>query len=210
LRPAKIHFQLQRIQYLDFSGKKYPLSVLVGELNRNGIHLAQPGEPVQADRRPNLPGSRAAMVGIFAVLVVAALLGLPRLAPLLQGPTPTTIPYTIRQPNVERAGNIVLCVDGTGKPGQSLDVVVLDGSELVVLAPTSVSSRGHWKALLRIPPQAEVTGSIVLHPHNDTTITLATLSVQLGQQFLPGPSGLGAFVPETEDDCGSTGHKALD
>lgn len=56
LRPAKIHFQLSRIQYIDFQRQEYDLALrqLYAELSRKGVHLT-PTMPMPSPATAYLP-----------------------------------------------------------------------------------------------------------------------------------------------------------
>jgi len=119
LHPTKIHFQLSRIQYIDFHGQPYPLALrhLYVELKRKGVKL-NPNitEPTKAflptphqypaaagqPKRSRLWVFGLAGAAIIALAVVAAL----ALVAILTNTNPPTTPNSTRTGQVAQAATV--------------------------------------------------------------------------------------------------------
>ncbi len=121
LHPAKIHFQLNRIQYIDFQRQDYNLALrqLHGELARKGVRLNQISpdpalayqpsphhyptrQPAPPPRRNWLPLAVVAGVGVLALVAVgllaAALTLINNMRP--QNNTAATLPSEVTNPPI--------------------------------------------------------------------------------------------------------------
>lgn len=75
-RPAKLHFQLSRVQYIDFQNQAYPqaLSALSEELSRRGVPLGKPSANTPARiARPLSRKSRWLLAGAGAITLLAVI-----------------------------------------------------------------------------------------------------------------------------------------
>ncbi len=112
IRPAKMHFQLNRIQYVDFHRQPYDggLRQLHVELRRHGLKLDAPPAPAATESQAAAPGMSgrgraglvAGAVAVIALLLVGAVLlsrgggaGTPTDAPT---PAPSRTVLSVAQP----------------------------------------------------------------------------------------------------------------
>ncbi len=113
LRPAKIHFQLNRIQYIDFHSQPYDAALyqLYSELRRKGLFLNPPGSDPAAAYRPaphqmapapvRPPPSRLPLIAGVAGLGVIGLIAVVVLALLANlNPAPADTPTATTPSNV--------------------------------------------------------------------------------------------------------------
>jgi hypothetical protein len=102
-RPAKLHFQLSRIQYIDFQNLPYPeaLSALSEELSRRSVPLGEPSSSTPKHvPKPLSARSRWLLAGAGAIALIAIVLLIAAIQPVPPAPvgTPTRTPPRVLAP----------------------------------------------------------------------------------------------------------------
>ena len=225
LKPTKIHFQINRLEYVDFHSQSYDaaLQKLYAELGRKGITLnaantppVTAAKPTAAPKPASAPtaakpssantiaaksSSKRRLLPAVIVLIVLLVLGGAAAYALQPRPTPAPLTVTIGHPAVNSViGNETLCIDGTADaPATTVTVTVMGtNSSIINLVTASVDENRRWKAILNVLAQSPSDGVISASSYgNDPAYEVAeqSIAIKLTDHYLPLQPSLG-IVPD--------------